>query len=550
MKNKKVFALACLSALSMCALTGCGNGVEAGGEHTIQVRLYKAGYGEKWLKDVIEKYEAVNPNHNKVEIIEASANLGEASLQEIQSPKDNQIDMYFLSSANLSDILGASKSALGRGSKDALLECVDDVFESKAIGFDGKEETKTIAERMFDGYETTSQYNGTAYANWTGKKFLLPWADGMTGILVNPAVLQQYGLDIPLTSDELQHCVDVIYDANKDKAKSDSSKIYPYSWAGKNASGYWEYLFETWFAQYSGKSGFDNFLKCAYNGDESAENIKNNGWKVYEDQGILKSLEAMYGLMDLKYSKSADYDHMQAQNEILQGKAAFMVTGDWILGEMANSSQTYFEKAKELKMIQTPILSSLASEVGLKNDAALHEVVSMIDENKTNADIKAKYSGINDSGIDKIRDARSIHDGIGSSHSILIPSYADAKEAAKEFVRYLYSEDGCRAFRNAAYANLPLSYEKKAEDTNTTYQQSLDKIYASGKPQMVSSTAQLNDVRNASQLYMFNCQTWSHPHTFKDIMKARDTLTPELVFTTERNTVRDSWDAYMSLVEF
>ncbi|MCQ2742120.1 MAG: ABC transporter substrate-binding protein [Bacilli bacterium] len=536
MKVKKAMLAVVLGTIAAAALTSCGKKTEVGGDNTIQIRVYKAGYGITWLEKMIEKYEAAFPD-KKVKIEEASANMPTKAKQEIMTPKTNQIDLYFTSNADLQTLIGKSQSVL-RTDKKVLLEELSSILDSKAIGSDGREESQTIRERLFAGYEDSSTYQGLV-EKWRGNVYKLPWADAVTGLFMNRSILEKYNIEVPLTSNELINAIKTI------KTHTAADGIYPYSWAGGNASGYWSYLYETWFAQYSSATSFNNFMKC----QPESGTIRDKGYQVYEDVGIKKSLEAMVELLDFDYSPdgSAQLDHMEAQDDFLSGKSAFMVDGDWLLNEMKGQD---FDKAKNVEMLRTPILSSIGTDNGLTEEQ-LHNLVKAIDEKKDESEIKAIVPAATDQVIAKVKEARSIHDCLGASHDLIIPEYADAKEAAKHFVRFMYSNEGCRLFRNNAYANLPLKYDVQEGDTNTNFQKSIDNVYDFEKVNMITGEGCPNDIRAASSMRLFNVPTWVHPTTFYTIMldKAEDKkLNADYIFTKEKEYMTSNWSTYMSFI--
>lgn len=537
MKLKKFLALAALGAVVIPGLTSCGSKVKPGGAGKVQIKAYKGGYGVEWLEELVSKFnQAFASEGLSAEIVEASSMVTEGAKQEIFDHKNNQIDLYLTNGSDYSSIIDRSQATLKTSSK-TLLANLDDVLESKAIGFDGKEEEATIKSRLFDGIREVSTYNGNN-PRWQNQVFKLPWADAMTGLFANMSVLNKYGIDLPLTSNELISAVEKV------STHTAQDQIYPYSWGGSNCPGYWAYLFETYFAQYSGVTKYENFQKC----QPSSGTIKDNGYQVYEDQGILKSLEAMYPMLQSKYSASgsASLQHMEAQVQFMTGKSAFFVNGDWVLNEMKDQ---YLSKASEIVFVQTPILSSLGSENGL-TDTELHNVVKGIDEGKSDAEIKGLVPAATDAALAKIRDARSIHCSIGAGHDMLIPSYSDAVDAAKKFIRFMYSNDGCNVFREKALGNLPLHYTIKDPSKTTVFQQSLDKVYSSGKTQVISDCAEYNSVRSSAQIYLFNYSAWQHPNTFKEIISSKnhDLLTPQFMFENEAKFVKDSWPSYMEKI--
>ena len=543
MNYRKTLLPLIFTTIGSLLLTGCGkNKNPVGGEKLIQIRAYKGGYGTDFLHEMTDQYHKAHPEVS-FQFLEESALLdGDTAVAEISVPKKNQVDLYVVTGVDINYLLKNSFSSL-RKRDVVLLEPLDDIFEGKAVGLDGKEEEQTIKSRFFDGFEELCKYDGE-FPKWRGKMFTLPWAEATTGIFMNKAILNKYGIAEPLTSNEFMDAIETV------SVSGASENIYPFSWGGENAAGYWQYLFETWFAQYSGTEAHRNFMRCDPNGSGQ---IVENGYKVYEDVGILRSLQAMYPFLDFKYSPngSNSQSHMEAQTDFLTGKTAFMINGDWILNEM---KEYYYEEGKEIQMLRAPILSSIGQEIGI-TDFELHTLVEYIDAHKNNAEIKGLMPALTDEKINWVRDARSVHDTIGVGHNLIVPSYSDAKDAVKDFLRFFYSNDGCRIFRNFANANLPLSYETKEGDTNTSFQLSLDKVRNYDNPKIVTHVAPFNGVRDTASptLLTFNCTSWATPYTFVYIMLDKineHVLTPEGIFTGEQEYVRSHWSDYMENIDY
>ncbi len=542
--NTKKLLLPLLLASTTLVVSGCNlfkKKNQPGGAQTIQIKAYKGGYGTDFMHELADRYHEAHPEISFEFLDESSLLDGEKAAAEIGVPKKNQVDLYFVTGVDINYLVKRSSTVLGKRD-ETLLEPLDSVFESKGVGLDGKEEASTIKSRFFNGFEELCRYDGE-FPKWRGTMFTLPWAEATTGIFMNKAVLDRYGVSVPLTSDEFAAAVQTIYTAGK------PNNNYPFSWGGGNAAGYWQYLYETWFAQYSGQKKFYNFQMC----DPGNGNIVQEGYKVYEDVGILKALEAMFQILDLNYSPngSRTQQHTEAQTDFITGKTAFMIDGDWMLNEM---KEYYYDQGKEIMMLRAPILSSIGSEIGI-SDAQLHTLVESIDSHLDNVAIKALIPSLSDANIERVRDARSVHDTIGIGHNVLIPSYADAKDAAKEFLKFVYSNDGCRIFRNFAFANLPLTYETKDGDSNTPFQQSLDKVRDYENPQIVTSVASYNGVRTtpSPQILTFNYSAWQTPYTFVYIMldKAGDKqFTPQSIFDGEKDFIRSEWPTRMIYIDY
>ena len=544
MKIRNLLVLSALCALAVPTLASCNKKDNAGGSNVVQIRVYKGGYGDEWIKELVKQFNSTFASQNiSANIIESSTLVTEKAREEIYDKKKNQTDIYFTNGSDYSSIIDNSQATLKTSSK-TLLANLDDIISSKAIGLDGNEEEETIGSRLFEGIREVSTYNGNN-TKWQNKVFKLPWADAMTGLFANKSALATCGItEMPLTSDEFIAMIENI------ASQTSSTHIYPYSFGGSNCPGYMAFLFETWFAQYSGVEKYEKFQKC----EPESGSIKDKGYEVYQDVGIKKALEAMYPMLKLNYCSqgSASKEHTEAQVEFMTDKSAFFVNGDWVMNEMRAN---YSNKASDIVMVQMPILSCIGTENGL-TDAQLHNVVKAIDEGKTDEEIKLAIPAATDAAIAKIRDARSIHCSIGAGHDILIPSYSDAVDAAKLFIRFMYSNDGCNIFREKAWGNLPLHYTIKDASKTNEFQASLDKIYASGKTQVISDCAEYNSVRSSAQIYLFNYSAWQHPNTFKNIMINRDSTSesvrnafkPENMFESEANYVKNSWASYMALV--
>jgi ABC-type glycerol-3-phosphate transport system substrate-binding protein len=525
-----------LTALAALSLVGCGHSTQAGGGSVIQVKLYQAGWGREWLDAEITAFEkAYSAEKYTVDVVESTSKVPETTEGEIETAtgkNKNQIDLYFTSNVSINRVISKSKNIL-RSSNEVLLESFDDILGEGAIGSDRVEEKTTIKDRLYNGMDPMIRYSGDI-SNWTGKAFTLPWATSATSLIVNPKILADDGLSVPLTSDEL------ITDVQAVAAKTATTNIYPYTWAGNNASGYWNFLFATWFAQYQTLAGFNKFLATT----PDTGTMKDNGYDVYHDQGILESLKVMTSLLNLDYSPdgSANMLAPEAQHQFLAGKAAFMVNGDWLLNEMKTE---YATEAKAMQIIKCPVLSSIGTEAGL-TDAELHTVVAAIDDGKAFSDLSSIVA-LTQANFDRIKVARGVYNSLGASHQILIPSYSDAKDAAKLFVRFILSQDGCRIFRENAYGSLPFRYDQGDTSGLSTFEQSDLKVLNNG-----DSTTFFNELysysplRVAANLLTFNYNSWISPTTFKAVLLAKGAFTAQHMFDQEYQYEKDNWSTYVS----
>ena len=530
---RKLIALLLLVAM-IGTLVGCGAGGAAGGNQAsgskkLVIKFFKGGYGDEWLYAMADAFEeAYKDEGYEVEIQVKASGGNTVAEQELKlGPEKNDVDLYFASSVSTHNVLNYSKKVM-RDENTPLLEPLNDIYNAPAVGANKQPESKTIAERTFAGFEDSYLYKGTN-ETWQGKIFNLSEFASSTGLFVNTKVLQKYGVNVPNTTDEFVSVVKTI------SQKGAADGVYPFTWAGNNAPGYWYYLWYNWFAQYSGVEAFNNWVATM---PESGD-VKNDGWKVYEDKGILEAFKAIEPLMELDYSAdgAVNFTHTEAQHYLMVGEAAFMVTGDWLLSEMR---QDYMQEAStDIQMIKTPVASVIGVELGI-TDAQLSQAISMIDSGKSNAELIAAIPGLQEEGAQRIRDARGIYTSIGSGLQVMIPAYADAKEVAKKFVQFLYSEDGCRIVRDNAYALVPVTCDSYAVSEPTVFLESVVKTFDNGNATAIFMNINDSVVRSTSGMLDFNYSSYCLPNTFKSMMMDKS-ITAQYIYETELAYVKSNW---------
>ena len=556
MKNvKKIIALM-LAVLSLIGvLAGCGgdgntletnpDGEIAQGKTAI-VAYNSVGYGHQWLEAIAEEFnKAYAEEGYKVELKISMAYENNPSLEIGKGAERNDTDMY-LDAANLETLLEASDRTM-RGEGAVLVDMKESVWNQPAIGFDKQEESKTVAERFTLNTDYV-YYNGKR-EDFHGGVYVLPtgmeqWS---VGINVNPSVTAQYGYDannLPRTTDEFNAMCEKIAETSKDTG------VYAYTWAGGNASGYLAYLYYEYFAQYTGYENFMNFIETKPFTGATLDDIKNDGWKIYEDQGILEAFKAMEPIMKPKFSANgtASMDHMTAQHQLLTGKAAFMIMGDWLLAQMKDQ---YFEEASQCILMQTPVLSVIGTESGI-TDAELSEAVKMIDEGKTNEEIMAAISGLDAAETARIREARNIYGG-GEAvirSGMAIPAYADGRDVAILFARFMCSEDAQRVIRNQGYKINCYECESYDFEKETDYMKSVVANMNMGEGLYISMDNSLSIIRSNSNMLCFNHPTTGYPLVFKNmIMDTTGIMNAENLFELEKDYAKQYWSTWTAYIQ-
>lgn len=553
MKNaKKILSLALIAVMLIGMMAGCGGNKVAyetdaqGGviqNKTAIVSYNSSGYGDTWLRKCAEEFNKMYAEEGyKIELDISYSNESNAKLEIGKGGEKNDVDLY-IGASGLESLLDASNKTM-RGKGAVLVDLTDVVWNKPAIGADKQEEEKTIAERFLLDEEYL-YYDG-AKEEFHGGIYVLPTGIGSCGIILNPKVTEKYGYgldNLPRTTDEFNQMCEVI------AAKTAETNVYAYAWPGGNASGYITYLFFEYFAQYSGKEAFMNFVKTTPFTGATIEDIKNDGWKVYEDKGILEGFKAMEPIMEPRFSPagSASMTHLEAQHEVLVGNAAFIMNGDWVLNEMEDQ---YYEEASQCIMMNTPVLSVIGVECGI-TDAELSDAVGMIDEGKTNAEIIAAIPGLDETETQRIRDARNIY-GRGESairSGCAIPAYANGKDVAILFLRYMCSEDACQIIRDEAFHISAFACESYASKGNTPYMDSVVANINPGHGQTISMDASISIVRANSGMLYFNHPMNIQPTTFKNmILDTTGEMTAEKMYENEKAYAKSQWSTWAAYI--
>lgn len=544
--TKKYLSLILIVGILFSLLCGCvQNGdspdqADNSGQNKIcNISYHSSGYGHSWLEKAAEAFMQTYAEEGyQIKLdIRITSDVG-AALEIPLGPEKNDVDLY-LNVSDLERVLDASNKTM-RGEGAVLVDLSETVFNMPGIGLDKQVEEKTLSERYFLDKEYL-YYDGTL-EEFHGGIYAIPTSIGSCGIVLNPAVTEKYGYgldNLPRTTDEFNAMCEAI------AADTPETGIYAYAWPGGNASGYITYLFYEYFAQYSGKEAFMNFVKTV----PVSQDVINDGWTVYEDEGILHALKAMEPIMEPRFSPdgSASMTHLEAQHQVLVGNAAFIMNGDWILNEM---EAEYYDEAAQCVMLNTPVLSVIGAECGI-TDAQLSDAVGMIDEGKSNEEVIAVIGDLDDAEIQRIRNARNIY-GCGDKTvrgGACIPAYADAKDVAILFLRFLFSEDGCQIVRDEAYSLMGFTCDSYASAGNTPYMASVVANIDPGEGEYISMDAGLSVVRANSGMLPFNHPAFVAPQTFRSmILDTTGVLTAEYIYQSERDYVRANWSQWAAYV--
>ena len=312
------------------------------------------------------------------------------------------------------------------------------------------------------------------YGKVNNNYWALPWSVGPCGIIYNEGMFNQFGWEIPRTVDELLALCEQI--------KTDSGgSIAPFSWSG-SVSGYWDFLTFQWWAQIEGEAGWNTFWKF-----ENPE--------VYKQQGRYKALQVFADMIDKgdgspknSVEGASGKKFMEAQMAFINGEAAMMPNGCWLENEMKSSLPDGFQ----MKLMKTPVI-----------DGAIQQDIT--------------YSTCGD--------------------FIVIPRRAANKEVAKEFLKYICTEDANVLFTKATGGFRPLKYDSSTIEGITPFTKQCADIWMNSTNVFMTS--------NNVMYYQNNVNSWPGYGTpYNRMIQEQDSAT--LVNDTCYNYVRTNWSKFQT----
>ncbi len=320
----------------------------------------------------------------------------------------NSLIDYNLNSKNNQDDLYISvgdrwKSYAASGK----LASLDDLIEEEVDGV-------KVKDKVSEEFQSSIYFTR---ANGDVHSYRLPWTSGVGGIFYNKKMFAENGWEVPTTFEELLALCETINAArvpvSSDPNETDAVK--PFAYTGSNTD-YFDYTVFSWWAQIVGKDAINEFLKY-----ESADIFDVSKNPTYA--GLKTATEYWNQLFTSEnyIAGSQSKDAATAQKEFLNGYSAMMLNGDWLYNAILNygsSSSSQFE----LGIMKTPVV----------------------------AEANPEY--VNSTFV------------TGEDQFIAIPASSKHQDLAKEFIKYIISDDGCKTFLSEA--NGFLAYDCSYEDLN------------------------------------------------------------------------------------
>lgn len=412
---KKLIALA-LGLLISVSAVGCVGGSRdniTNKDTEIEISFWDSGYGKEYMKQIIDEFKIMHPDYD---IIFRPDESGAGFTHPLQKGKNDTTDLYF-----------GTLDALN-GYQD-MFAPLDDVYEMVADG-----ETTPIGDKFQDSLKA-------AMINPDGHYYALSYAGSVGGLMYNAKILDGKNYKVPNTTDDLQ--VLALTLANND--------IPAFIHFQDRSLAYYQYIVTAWQVQYSGLDEYMNrWVKCA---DEDGNSPDMDTW-LSETDGRLQALKVLEKIItpDTVYRGSNTEEIGTQQTLFLNNRAAMMPNGAWLENEMAGA----IAPDMQLRLMKTPVISSIREvlpDKSVKNDAELSALITYIDSVSSGEVAAPTGDTVTGTGFevtkadyDRVYTARNQMYGNQDLHGVILNKYSTAKEAAKEFLRFVFSDRGGQIF--------------------------------------------------------------------------------------------------------
>ena len=420
--KKRVLAMVLVGVLTLGCMAGCGKKGESEGGNSaadVEISYWHAGLGEEWLEVLVKAFNEKHPEYNVY--YKGTADL-KASHAAFGLEDVDTIDLYFS----------------GKQYDAKYMEPLNDILDTIIEG-----ESKSIKEKFDAAYLEQEELDG--------KYYQLTYGGGILGFVYSKALFQEAGIkQLPRTTDELAVVCATLSD----------NDIMPL--CHFKPSGYYWWLSDVWFAQYSGMEYFYDFYT-----NPSKE-------KMITEDGRYEVLQAMEKIIKPEYTLqgSNSEEHVTMQTKFLEGSCAMMLNGSWLASEMSNS-----DKIGDFEMMKTPVISSITDKLStVKNEPQLRKLITAIDNvtdgvetidtYKDGKNYKVDGQSISAADWEYVRVARNMMPANYTGETAYIPTYSNAKEGAKEFLKFMYSDEGYQLYLDTLHVKMPLNLSAGEIDTS------------------------------------------------------------------------------------
>lgn len=444
----------------------------ADNDQSLEVYLCKTGYGSEWLEKALETFKEtpyVKEKYPEFQYkLQTNDEFGYGQSHVLSGA--TTLDLVFASTFSPSTI-----ETPGNNGEKSILANLNDVFNGKIPNFygDGYEKNAdgvewTYAEKLEKANPLNFQSIGFQSYDEQSGEYVTDYYYGLRGlstygIFYNKTKLQEYGfisetedgkiVGLPRTTDELETFAVAIANAG----------YTPFVLA--KDTGYWTRVQNVWWAQYDGMESFDRYFQGEYKNEEG-EWVQ--GIEVLDSKGRLLANEIMEKLLwydrepRLIHPESSALDFTTAQSYLISGIGLIQANGDWFDYEM-RSLQGQEGADNEVRMMPGLMISDIIEvlpDKSVADDKELSAVVGAMNDGV--ATLSGEYEGvayeITQADFDRIKEAHGLYNMGETNTPSLIPCYSTAIELAKDFLRYMATDEFCRQYMDTTVGASPAHY--------------------------------------------------------------------------------------------
>lgn len=294
---KKLLCMSLVALMAATTLAGCGKTSETSGstkgeKRVLKVAAFEGGNGGEIWKNIEKAFEEENSD---VDVqLQLSSKLDEELRPQMLDGEYPDVVYY-----NIGQKSGFTETLI---KENALLD-ISDVFEGE------------LKDKLLEGFAE----NAITQPYGDGKTYLAPVFYSPTGLWYDASKFENE--KVPTTWDEMW--------AYGDKIKAEGKALFTYPQPG--------YLDATLFAMLYQSGGADYYKK--------ALEYDANTWNSKEGQVVIDTISklASYTWNVTVANANSDGGFKKNQQAVINGQAAFMPNGNWVVGEMSESTPENFK---------------------------------------------------------------------------------------------------------------------------------------------------------------------------------------------------------------
>ena len=300
--KKRFAASAMILAMSAATVLSPLTAFAEAEEQELNIAIFQGGYGDAYWNQMVELFEE---SHEGVKVnMTISPTIGDIIRPQIVA--GNAPDFICLND-------GGEDGVILSLIKDHALLNLDDVFDGENYAGTG-----TLRDDITDGILSSTKC--APYGD--DEIYLAPFNSGPQGLIYNKTFFDENNLEVPKTWDE--------FFALGEQAKEDGIALFTYP-----QPGYFDATMYQMLAQAGGMEFYNKAVNYDANTWTSAE-----GKQVIDTIAKLASPEYLWS--DTVANANADGGFKINQQAVIDNKALFMPNGNWVIGEMANSTPEGF----------------------------------------------------------------------------------------------------------------------------------------------------------------------------------------------------------------